>query len=167
MKKLILLSSIILALYACNSTPAKKITTFKLEISELRIEISELKSFLNGDGKWIITQDSIVCYRTIYDNLRDSSIYNKFVRVLSKAEAESITEILSTIDLNKFENTYVDHFAVDDMNEYEFTISVNDQSKTFRVYMVKIDEIFNLVKQINEFLPGQHKIGYDDVYFSR
>ena len=160
MKQLFLLATVFLALFACNSAATKKPTTFKIEISELR-------SFLNGDGKWTITQDSIVSVQDRYDNLKDTAIYDRFASALSKSEMESIAELLSKIDLNKFEKSYIDHSAVDDMNEYEFTISMNEQAKTFRVYRVKIEEIFNLVKQINELFPEQHKIGYDDVYFSR
>jgi hypothetical protein len=37
--------------------------------------------------------------------------------------------------------------------------------KAFHIYQVKIEDVFNLVKQINEFLPEEFDIEYNDRYF--
>ena len=84
---------------------------------------------------------------------------------LVAAEKEEIQSWLLKVNLDKINKQNVDNAAPDDMGEYDFKIKIGKSTKEFHVYQVKIDEVFNLVQQINRFLPDQYRIGYDDEYF--
>jgi hypothetical protein len=51
------------------------------------------------------------------------------------------------------------------MGEFDFKITIDKTVKESHIYQIKIENVFNLVQQINKFLPDKYQIGYDDNYF--
>ena len=126
-----------------------------------KVEIVKWGFSFFGNATWEINEDSIsVEMKTIkYDSVTNYS------KKLSITERQTIFYWLSKIDLQKIEKENVNNSAPDDMGEYDFDITINDQSKKFHIYQVKIDAVFNLVKQVNLLLPSQYQVGYNDSYF--
>ena len=124
-----------------------------------KIEIRLWGLLIGGDKTWTITQDSI---SIIQKNFKDST--DTYSKMLSSADNQRIIETLTKVDLRKIKNEYVNNSAPDDMGEYDFKITVDTQTKEFHIYRVKVDEIFNLVKQINGLLPDKYQIGYNVEY---
>ncbi len=145
-----------LGLLLCFSATAQTAKPVKYKIAILRWGL-----MFYGDATWKITEGDISIKMP---TMRRDSVTN-YLRNLSIAERQTIFYWLSKIDLQKIEKENVNNTAPDDMGEYDFAISVNHQSKKFHIYQVKIDAVFNLVKQINLLLPAQYQIGYNDSYF--
>jgi len=125
-----------------------------------KIEIIRSGLLMDGNCYWTITYDSIKIKKENIDNATD--IYSK---TLASAERLIIIDALKKVRLKKMKSKYVDNSAADDAGEYEFEISFNGQTKWFRVYQVKLKNIFYLVKVINELIPNRYQIGYNDRYF--
>jgi len=140
---------------SCNIAQKSKQTYYKIEIEE---------SGMLFDNFFTIKNDSIIIKnRNIgVDSLADTS----YSKVLADTAQIILTKALAKVDLNKIEKNYVDNKAPDDLGEYDFKILIGTNKKEFHIYRVKVDEIFNLVKQINTLLPNKFRIGYDDSYFN-
>lgn len=126
-----------------------------------KVEIVQWGLMFHGNTTWQITEDSI----SIKMHARQYDSLTSYSKGLSITERQTIFYWLSKIDLQKIEKENVNNTAPDDMGEYDFDISINQHSKKFHIYRVKIDSVFNLVKQINLLLPAQYQIGYNDSYF--
>ena len=115
---------------------------------------------MTGNTNWSISKDSIFFSR---QNINGG--LETFTKKLSQAENESLVNYSTKIDLNSINKKNVDNSAPDDIGEFDFKITINKTVKEFHIYQIKIDDVFNLVKQINKFLPDKYHVGYDDNYF--
>ncbi|RZK00599.1 MAG: hypothetical protein EOO46_20985 [Flavobacterium sp.] len=125
-----------------------------------KIEIENWGLLLGPNTTWMISKDSISVRR---QNLNGT--VEIFTTVLSTKEKDSIQTSLLKVDLNKLNRENVDNSAPDDMGEFDFKLTVGKATKEFQIYQVYLDSIFNLVKQINIFLPNKYDIGYNAEYF--
>jgi len=153
-RQIILLTLVFTLVFSSNIIgQTNKITNYKIEIKQWGL-------LTVGDCYWSITFDSI---KVKWENIGYPS-YN-YSKALTSAESLTIIEALKKVKLKRKKDDYVDNSVGDDMGEYDFEILFYGQTKVFHVYQVKLDDIFYLVKKINELLPYSHQIGYNDEYF--
>jgi hypothetical protein len=152
MKHLLILFSFSLFLFTLRvSGQTDKALTYKIEIRQWGL-------MLVGDVTWEITNKTILIKR---QNINGS--IDTFSKSLTQNDVQLILTLLKKIDQkNKGESV---KNPPDDMGEYDFKISNGEKVSEFHLYQVKIPEVFNLVKQINNFLPEEDQIGYNDEYF--
>jgi len=156
MKHIIILL-VVLGFTACVNQTEQTITS-----TNFQIEIKE--SGMISDNSFIISQDSLSVKKVSPSMVNYNS---EFSKKLSLADKQLLIEELNKIDLSIIQKNYVNNSAPDDMLEYDFKITIDGQTKEFHIYQVKIDNIFNLVRQINTLLPEKFKIGYNDEYFKK
>lgn len=125
-----------------------------------KIEIKNWGLLFTGNTNWLISSDSISFSRQNFNGEFES-----FAKYVSNAENESIVNYLKKINLSSINKNNVDNSAPDGMGEFDFKIIIDTTENEFHIYQIKIDELFNLVQQINKFLPEKYHIGYDDTYF--
>jgi hypothetical protein len=128
---------------------------------KFNIEIHRWGMMIGADKITIVTQDSIIVH-TI--SLVDKS--GEYRKALNTSEKQKIAEAFSKIDLDNLKDDYTDNNASDDLDEYDFKITMGKKIKAFHIYRVKVDEVFNLVQAINSTLPKEQQIGYNDEYFN-
>ena len=123
-----------------------------------RIEIKEWNLSLNNS--YLISMDSIVITRKSLREKQDT-----YSKAITDAERLAITEALKKIDLKSIKKSYVDNSAPDNLPEYDFTLTIDNDTKTIHIYQTKVDDILYLTKQINLLLPEKYQIGYTEKYF--
>lgn len=124
-----------------------------------KIEIRQWGLMMVGDISWTIMNNTISISRK---NINGST--ETYSKSFSKTDEQTIIDLLKKINIEKNKKNIVKN-APDDMGEYDFKLSIDQKSSEFHLYQVRIEEVFNLVKQINNFLPEKYHIGYNDDYF--
>jgi len=125
-----------------------------------KIEIKNWGLLISGNTNWTITNSTISVLR---QNINGS--IDTFSKRLSMTENNIIISNLTKINLTSINESNVDNSAPDDMGEFDLEITFDKTTKEFHIYQVKIDDVFNLVFQVNKYLPDKYHIGYDENYF--
>ena len=127
---------------------------------KFRIEIKE-ESML-WDNAYHVTNDTLIIHR--FNRVTQQTTHTLIK--LNKDQNAEIEKQLSKMDWNGLKESYVDSSAPQDLFTYSFVFDWNKTIKKVRIYHVKQEEIFNLVKSINQMiiLPGDYQIGYNDAY---
>jgi len=154
MRIIILLTTLLISFSCLNHSKNSKKT------ADYRIEIRTYG--MTWDDKYLFTHDSIIITpkRIIK---KDSAAV--FLKKLSESDQQTIINALLQINFDDIDPMYVNNSAPDDMPEFDFEITVNSKIKKFHIYQVKVNDIFNLVKQLNKLVPDNYKIGYTEAYF--
>ena len=110
--------------------------------------------------------------KTIYKITNDSIVITslnenqaKSVEILKPGNMSGIHRAIDKIDLSKLKNQYVMHDGPDDYIEFDFSFDIDGEKKQVAVFLTRVEELYQLVAEINNFLPKHHKINYDAEYF--
>jgi hypothetical protein len=142
-------------LFSCtnHSTEAKNIADYRIAINCYG---------MTWDDKYLFTPDSIVV--TPHKIVQIDTI-GVFRKKLTESERQSIMNALSQINFEEIKEMNINNSAPDDMAEFDFEITVNSKTKKIHIYQVRVDDILALVKQLNQSLPPDYKLGYNEEYF--
>jgi len=91
----------------------------------------------------------------------------RFVKLLSEKERESVIAQLHRVNWKEIKKSYVDNNAPDDLLEYDFSITLNNEIREFHIYQVEVEDMIALVQVINQLLPSEFRISYDDNYVKK
>jgi hypothetical protein len=146
------LATFLLFILCVVQTIGQSSKTFNVTIDE---------SVMLGTSKTIITQDSIIV--TSKYQLNETKTMG-FRKALTKDEKLKLEQLISKINLDKLKDKYHNDF-IDDHYEFKFTFDVNDKIKVMTIYGVRLKDIFNFVRQINNMIPKDFEIiHYNDEY---
>jgi len=125
-----------------------------------KIEIDNWGLLISAGSSWTITNDSIISIRRSIRKDNDTFYYK-----LLLTESNLIKSYLTRLDFKNLKKNYVDNSAADDMGEFNFKINFRKKKYEFNIYQVKIIQVYELVNEINKYLPKKYHIGYDEKYF--
>lgn len=72
---------------------------------------------------------------------------------------------VSQWDLDSFDAVAIGNQDVSDVTSFSFDVHVDSTTYQDVVYLKKIKELYQLTNMIDQWLPDQHKIGYNEVHF--
>lgn len=142
---------LLLIIYSTPTIGQKDNVDFTITIDEL---------VMLGSSKTVITKDSII---TTSKNYLKKIRTPEFRRALTNDERGRLKRLLSKINLNKLNDSYVNNM-IDDNYEFTFTFDINNKIKVTTIYGVRHADIFKLVEQINAMLPKDCAIHYNNEY---
>jgi hypothetical protein len=126
------------------------------------------------DNNFEITQDSIKVRKSSFGLAGDDEV---FVVAIPEKGRKNITSILSAINFSElkynYERTSIPNPGEDISNlsdhgyAYDVILQHEDNYKSFRIDSYKLDFFYELVKQVNLYLPESFQLHYNDEYLKK
>lgn len=133
---------------------------------EYRITIKEWA--MGADNYYIITTDSVKIRKSAYpEDIHYTSAF-------TKEESQKIFAPIEAVDLRKLEEpVYVftaplpEGKLSDHGYQYDIMVQKGGVTKGLHVVRVKVDFLYDFIKELNQYLPDQFKVGYNDNYLKK
>lgn len=123
---------------------------------------------MGADNHYIITTDSVKIRKSAYPE----DIY--YASALTTEVSQKIFAPIEAVDLRKLEEpAYVFSAPLpegelsDHGYQYDVIVQHNGVMKGFHIERVKIDFLYSFIKGLNQYLPDQFKVRYDDNYLKK
>jgi hypothetical protein len=147
MKKLLFFLPVLL--FSFKGTPPRKFV----------ITIKQWAMISAGDMTVRVSNDSISATGRNYRNEEYG-----FDNGISSSQEKKLLTALAAINLDSLKEEYVDNNAADDKEEFDFIFEVNGKKTKTHVYLQRVNELLDLVKSVNELMPDDMQIVYDEKY---
>jgi hypothetical protein len=126
------------------------------------------------DNNFEITQDSIKVRKSSFGLAGDDI---EFRIAIPEKGRQKITSIVRAVNFNElkynYEQTSIPTPGEDISNlsdhgyVYDVILQHKDNYKSFRINSYKLDFLYDLVKQVNLYLPGSYQLHYNDEYLKK
>ncbi|RYY98586.1 MAG: hypothetical protein EOO11_07620 [Chitinophagaceae bacterium] len=124
-----------------------------------RIAIEESGLANSGHPEWLVTPDSLV-----WTWVRPGGDHERVAHPLAAAGRDTLRARLARLDLAAIPANAQGDAPVDDMPEFNFSITANGQRKDFHLYLARIPALLDVVAAINAALPEKYGVPYNEEY---
>lgn len=140
--------------------------------SDFRIHINEWAMFV--DNNFEITQDSINVRKSSFGLAGDDI---KFKIAIPENGRQKIASIVKAVNFKELEYNYERTSVhtpgkdISNLSDHDYVYDVilqhKDDYKIFRISSYKLDFFYELIKQVNLYLPDSNQLHYNDEYLKK
>lgn len=111
-----------------------------------------------------ITPDSIIVTSLYYfGGGKANSVFRSSNAIDNLGYFEKFKQLLAKLNLDDLKESYVNQ-SIDDGLDFEFTFNINHKTKQTLIHYIRVNDLMNLVAQINNMIPPEFAIHYDEDY---